>query len=270
MRRRATPAIAVFLVLAGLGVLLRHDLALQAWRQGNDRLAAGDNGAALAFLQKAERGRPSSLPISFDTGVALYRLGDFPQARARFAAAAADPGLRASARYNLGNCAFRQGEKAAATDRDGAKRLFQEAAGEYQQALVGAPGAADARHNLAVVRARLADLAVAAGKGGGSEAARSGNEPAGKGAAQSGKEGKQARREGDEANGRQSEKSPETAGRPSGDKSEAPVQARKAAPPLSRAEAERLLNEARGREAISAPLATKGERARLARPEKDW
>jgi hypothetical protein len=272
MRRRAIPAIVIFLFLAGLGVILRHDLALLAWRQGNDLLRAGDYHGAVAFLHRADCGTPNSLPIAFDTGVALYRLEDFQQARARFVIASAsdDLALRGAARYNLGNCAFRQGEKVASADRQAARRFFQEAAREYEQTLVIAPGAADARHNLAVVRKRLADLGVDAGRDARSNAAQSGNERAGNGDAKSGKEGKEARRGGESATGRRAESSKETAGRSPGDKSDAPAHSGKAQPKLTRDEAERLVNEARGGKTMSAALPAKGDRGRLARPDKDW
>lgn len=271
MRRRSILAIITFLFLAGLGIILRYDLAMLAWRQGNDRLRAGDYREAMALLRRAADGLPHSLPIAFDTGVAHYRLGDLQGARDRFAtaSAAAEPGMWTAALYNMGNCAFRQGEKVATTDRLAAQRLFQEAAREYEQALAIAPGAADARHNLAVVRARLADLAGGAGRGSRSGAAQSGDR-AGKGADQEGKQGKEARKEGESSTGRRTESGKETAGRSPGDRSDSPAHSRKTSPKLTRDEAERLLNEARGREAMSAALPAKGARGRLARPDKDW
>lgn len=277
MRLRAIPAVITALFLAGLGVTARHDLTLLAWRQGTDLLRAGDYRGALALLGRADRGTPRFLPVAFNAGVARYRLGDFQGARERFAVAAAsdDPLLRGAARYNLGNCAFRQGERLAVTDREAARRLFQEAAREYRQALAISPGAADARHNLAFVGTRLADQAGAGGRDSRSGADQSGDR-AGNGAAQSGTQGKEAKREGESSNGtgrrKESgkESGKETAGRSPGDRPEASAQSGKAQQQLTSNEAERLLNEARGREAISASLSTKGDRGRLARPEKDW
>ena len=298
--RRVFQVLLVLLILADLGASLRHDLALNCWRQGSERLRERDNAGALALLRRAERGAPGSRPIAYDTGVALYRLGDLTRARERFAAAsqAADPLLRTAALYNLGNCAFRQGEVAAgrkektagkeekaAGDQGGtenrrgdAQRLFQEAARHYEQVLVFAPGAADARHNLGVVRSRLAGLASTARsaerssegeRAGGERGAEGAGKGAGKGAGRDGKEGKEGRG-GEASAGRRAPDGKGTSGRSPGDGSRGAVPPGKAEPQLSREASELLLNEARGREAGSAFLPAKGERGRQVRPDKDW
>jgi tetratricopeptide (TPR) repeat protein len=264
-------ALITLLALTGLAVTMRHDLVLLAWRQGNDRLRAGDYRGALSALHRAAAGMPHVLPLAFNAGVAHYRLGEYQEARSRFAAAAAsaDPALRGAARYNLGNCAFRQGERLVVTCRPAAMRLFQEAVREYEQALAITPSAVDASHNLAVVRIRLAGLAGGEDRDSRSGAAQSGDR-AGNDTARSGIQDEEALREGESSVGRRTEHDKETAGRSPGDKSDSPAQSDKALPKLTRDEAERLLNEARGREALSAAPTAKEGRGRLARPEKDW
>lgn len=283
--RRLFPALALMLVLAGLGATWRHDLAVSRHRQGRELLAAGDPRGALELLRRAEHGGTDSAALAFDVGVALYRLGDFPLARERFARAsgAAEPGLRAAALYNLGNCAFRLGEKATGAelqrgsgsrpeggvDRLGGERLLQEAAVRYAEVLALAP-AADARHNLAVVRSRLAGPAGATPASAPSGEAKHGNGDAASGTGRNGKQGVEAKG-GAQASSEQRGESPkEAAGRPQKSLPDSPGRAGKAPTQLSKDAAERLLNQARGREANSAHLASQGERGRQARPDRDW
>ena len=165
MRRGEFQLIIGVLVLIALALTLRHDLAMLSWRQGNDSIRSGDYRAALASLRKAGRTEFHARQIAFNAGVACYRLGEFQQAREQFAAASAsdDPGVRAAALFNMGNCDFRQGERLAATDRNASRRRFQQAAEEYGKALAIASDAADVRHNLSLVRNRLSDLLKDAG-----------------------------------------------------------------------------------------------------------
>lgn len=271
MKHYAILAGITFLALAGFIATVRYDLAMLAWRQGSDRLRAGDyRGAAANFRRAADR-IPQPFPILFNEGVALYRLGEFHQARSRFAAASAatEPALRGAARYNLGNCAFRLGERLAATDRQGAHRHFQEAAAEYEQALAITPGAGDARHNLAVVRARLAGSAAGKGKDQRNGAQTSGIAPTGNGSAGKGK-GEDERQDGESSAAREKDIGKERANRSRSGKPDSPVHSGKALTKLTRDQAEHLLNEARGREALSAALPAKGGIGRAARPDKDW
>ena len=272
MRRHLVTVLIAVVFLAGLGLLLRHDLALRAWRQGQERLRAGDYGAALTFLSRAGKVSPDAMPIAFDTGVALYRLGEFHKAQERFAAAAAadDPALRSAALYNLGNCAYRRGEKTEAGDREGARRLFREAARQYLGALAVAPAASDASHNLSVVSTRLAELAGGASRGADSGPARSGERRGAEVSAKSASQGEQAPRAGEESAGRPKESGKETALGSLEERSGASAQAGKGGRTLSRDEAERLLDEARGREALTAAAPGPGRAGRLARPDKDW
>lgn len=269
MKRRAIRALVALLALAGLAAVVRHDLAMLAWRKGDNLLRAGDFRGAAAAYRRADGVSPS-LPVLFKEGVALYRLGEFRQAASRFtaASAAAEPRLRAAARYNMGNCAFRQGERLAATDQQGARRFFREASAEYEQVLAIPPGAADARQNLAVVRARLAGAAGMEGEDPrkrpqASDADRTGNGATGKG------KGEERQHSGDQSAGRERESGKEGANRSRSGKPDTPAHGKKSAPKLTRDEAEQLLNEARGREAVSTAFPVRGI-GRAARPEKDW
>ena len=272
--RRLVPVLTALLILALLAPLMRHDLALWDWRQGKERLQAGDHGAALSFLSRAASRSPQSLPIAFDSGVACYRLGQLQQASALFRAASAsdDPLLKAAALYNLGNCAFRMGEQAAAADPQGARRQFQEAERQYLLALAVASDAADARHNLDLVRSRLARLQHPAApdalpapskraEGNAPPAAAPGAKPGRE--PQTGSEGRQ----GERLDG--GEDAPPRAGSA---RTDGKGQGAKAGPELTKDQALKLLSEARGRETLSAlpPGKIRGEGGRSQAPEKDW
>lgn len=255
--------------------MLRHDLALLAWREGRQALAGGEHQRALRALQRAaEGGRQGSAQLAFDTGIALYRLGDFPRARARFALASAadEPRLRAAALYNSGNCAFREAEQKAASDRGAAGVLLQQASLDYGRVLAADPGAADARQNLALARTRLAAL-QGAGEGGTGPAKPGGPQGAKDGG---GKESRPrtGKREGEEGEARGEERGEERGerapGRTPGKPASRAAQQGKPRPQVTRDQAERLLSEARGREAFAARLPGSGGAARLAPPDKDW
>ena len=272
--RRLVPVLTALLLLALLAPLMRHDVALWDWRRGKERLQAGDHSAALSFLSRAASRSPRSLPIAFDTGVACYRLGELQRASGLFRAASRsdDPLLKAAALYNLGNCAFRMAEKAAAADREGARRQFREAGRQYRLALAVASDAADARHNLDLVRSRLARLAESAA----SDARRAPSKRAEANAAQSAapgaKPGREPRTGSEGRQGEGMEGGQDAPPRPGSDGTDGKGQGAKGGPVLTRDQALRLLSEARGRETLSAlpPGRIRGEGGRSAAPEKDW
>lgn len=275
MRRRLLGGMVALLLLAGVLLALGNDLALLAWRQGRERLGAGDHQGALALLERANHRLPGACPIAFDTGVAYYRLGRLAEAADRFAAAAraTEPHLRSAALYNLGNCLVRQGQRGAAGDRQGSLRLYQRAVSAYQRCLALLPEGADARHNLAVARLLVSEQTGsggagrgAAGRGTGASGAPRKEESAVRGSTEGGAAGRA------EASGaaRETERLAGGAGAGREERSQGVAQAGKGANELSREQAERLLNEARRGEAVSGALQVKGAPGRQARPEKDW
>jgi tetratricopeptide (TPR) repeat protein len=286
VRRRALAASAAALLLAALGLALRHDLDLLARARGERLLRAGAYREAAALLSAATERSPGSLELAFDAGCALYRAGEFQAAGSRFAAAAGspDPVLRGAARYNLGNCAFRRGEMAAATQRAAAGALFSEAQREYRGAIAGDSGAQDARHNLALADARLASLAGPPGSSPGRAKAPSPGSAQGRetgagaqkadgtrAAETDGAKGAKAgERAGESAAPRPGEERGSRAGRAKSHETGTAGRSGKPREQLTRAAAEALLSEARGREGSLAAPAARGDRGRQVRPEKDW
>ena len=256
MTRRPQTWLPALLLLASLGLALRQDLAHLAVRQGHGSLGRGDvPGAAAAFARAGALGQPAA-PLAFNLGVTLYRAGDYPRARDQFttALASADPALAAASHYNRGNSQFRLGERLAAGDREAARRLFQAAIADYGQA-----GTADARANLGLVRARLAVLGGESAQGGERRpAATAQAQPAGDGI---GKDAKAMPAAGQAAAAHTAREA---------EHADAKASLGKTRPALSRQEAERLLNEARGRERPAGPLHAGSQNGPLAKPERDW
>ena len=259
-----------FLLLAGIGVSLRYDLALFHWQQGKERLAGGKPRAALAALDKAATDFRGSPELKLDAGGAHYRLGEFRQAGELFreALASRDPEVKGAALYNLGNCAYRLHLQKLGTDRDTARRLLQEAQQHYERSLALCP-ADDARYNLGVVRARLTAWERIEGGAAGKDtaasapaASTSGNEreeKGGDGKSRDAREGERSRRTGREKG---SDGAPtEEPGARDGAKRNAD---------LGREEAEQMLNEARKREKALLPVGGGMARGESARPSKDW
>jgi Ca-activated chloride channel family protein len=112
-------------------------------RAGNDRLRGGDAAGALGAYDEAERAAGAHPEIDFDRGNAAARAGRLDEARAAWgrAAAKAPPPLASRALQNLGSAL------AAAGDRDGAVKAFSDA-------LAKDPGNEDARWNLEVLLRR--------------------------------------------------------------------------------------------------------------------
>ncbi len=144
MSRRA-PAIVISLACLGLGAASGVDpAALRGLLEGAARaMDAGEYADALRLYEEARQHRPQAAQLPFNMGVAAYRAGDFDRAAELFDEArldARDPELRARSAYNLGTTAYRrslqgpgeaqQAQAAldkAATDLAGALEHFREA-----------------------------------------------------------------------------------------------------------------------------------------------
>lgn len=236
-----------------------------AGRRGEAALRAGDVPAAMASLAWASRLGVGDAVQAYNLGVGFYRMGDFARAERQFSAAlaTAGPGLAQAARFNRGNARYRLAEGGSAGDREARGRWYGGAMADYSAVLAGYPEAADARVNLDAARRRYAVLMAATAKGKAQQADAHG--AAGNPSPVSG------RQTGDKRETRQAEgKSGQTNRSRQG---EAPRDASgqgESRRDLTRAEAERLLNDARGRERLAGPLHAGGRAERLAGPEKDW
>jgi tetratricopeptide repeat protein len=115
---------------------------------GNKHFAAGKFGEAEGRYRAAEKRLAREPALHFDLGAALYKLAealpagpprdaqlDAAEKELRQALDAADPRLRSSAHYNLGNTLFQRNKMGDAIE-------------EYKRSLKLDPAREDARHNL--------------------------------------------------------------------------------------------------------------------------
>ncbi len=263
MNRRWIETLLFLCALAGVLAALRLDLADLFAAQGMARLQVGDTTGAERAIQRSVALGGDAAPLTYNLGVALYRAGKFAEARKQFAHALtqARPKLMPNLHYNLGNSAYRQAERHAAADRTRAERLFQEAIGAYENTLTLAPETSEARANLGLTRTRLAMLERADAQNRDKKPHATPSEtPA----------SEQAKSTAERARDRQvaKEGSANAAHKAAG--ADPSAVAGKTRRDLSRHDAERMLNEARGRENLSGMLSGKTRDKAPLQPEKDW
>jgi hypothetical protein len=158
--RAIGPVFLALSILAAAGPA-HADSAGRLVKRGNDSYRRGDLDGAAGYYDLASVKVPESPVIEFDQGNVEYMRGDFAAARDRFEEAALksrDLTLEAQALYNIGNCAFRQGQRQADSDLEKALEFFKESVQYYSAALEKEPGMPDAAHNLEVARLVIKDL----------------------------------------------------------------------------------------------------------------
>lgn len=129
---------------------------------GNELYTAGELDKALEAYEKALSEQPDAAEILFNKGNVLFRKGEFDKAREAYQAAALrtkEPGLEASAHYNLGNAVFEEGRKLLESDPRKALTQWGESVRHFQDALRVDPNLRDAAQNLEMVRISMKDLA---------------------------------------------------------------------------------------------------------------
>ncbi|MFO0972413.1 MAG: tetratricopeptide repeat protein [Phycisphaerae bacterium] len=152
-------AVAVAL-LAGAAARGGESLtAVSALNEGNAALAAGKYDAALAAYKRAGVEAPDAAEVSYNQGIAHYRLDHLDDARKAFGDAlrTRDPALEAKAKYNLGNCAYRTALQRL-TDLPGAIEELQRAIDYWRDALELTPGDRATRENIETAQLLMKDL----------------------------------------------------------------------------------------------------------------
>lgn len=239
--------LALAIVLAAFSPFQREQDDVLA---GNERLAAGDPAGARARYDAAEAAVGARAEIDFDRGDALLAEGRHAEAAEAFrrAAGAAPPALASRALQNLGSALT------AAGDREGALRALE-------GALVADPGNDDARWNLEVLlRGRSASRDPRAGE------AQQEQEKRGEGG--TGPQERAQRPEARPSKGAEPRPSPPSA---SERRERAGGEVAPRTEPLTRQEAERLLEALRARER-RAPLFGRERPQDAGRPDaaKAW
>lgn len=131
------------------------DSARKLIARGNTAFKAGNWDAALKSYDEASIDAPESPQIYFNRGATFYRQEDYEKAQDAFKLAAlksVEPGLESRARYNLGNCAFREAERQRDSDPQKAFESCEESIKHFQEALEKDRGLKKAAENIEIVR----------------------------------------------------------------------------------------------------------------------
>jgi tetratricopeptide (TPR) repeat protein len=255
-------AALALLALALLALALRHDLIELALRQGAARLQTGEvAGAGKAIGNVATLGGDAA-PLAYNLGDHLYRQNQYAEARKRYAEAltTAAPALAADLHFNLGNTAYREAAALAAQNPAAASGGYRQAIAEYDQALALRP-ATDAGANRALARAQATLLADRLAR----DAARQkADNPPPPNADTNGKPN--GRRAGSRPNDKNAANQYTRQAKPAED----PTTRGKTRHAVTPQQAERLLNEARGREKLAGLPSRHPAPGKLATPEMDW
>jgi len=216
-------------------------------------MAAGVLWYDLARLQSYESIR------RFNRGVAYYRAGEYAAAREDFTAVGEkDSSLRQQSLYNLGNCSVRLAEQSNAGNRGAAEQHYRAALEHYRAALQLSPGDSATLVNQSAVTAVIAGFEAERSRGR-KETIKPSALPVNRSAAEKISNGK-ARSNDAAAKAAQSGQASDSDQDGSGNRRKS----------MGREQAERLLNEKRGQEALpSASKATSGG-VSPPRPVKDW
>jgi len=129
--------------------------------KGNDSFRKGDYKSAVEYYEKASVKKPESPVILFNRGDVFYKKGDFKEASEYFKKAAnktRELALEAKAWYNMGNCAFREGQRQTDSDLKKALEHYEESVRLYGTTLERDSTLTDAALNLEVARLVIKDL----------------------------------------------------------------------------------------------------------------
>lgn len=153
--RQAGVLVWVLACAMSIGQTARADSARALVRKGNAAFAGGDFNEAMSAYEEADVEAPNSAVIEFNKGTVFYRQDDITAAREAFAKAAAnapDAAFEANARYNIGNCWFREARRQRDSDPKKALETCEKAIDSYHTALALNPDLVDARRNIEVSR----------------------------------------------------------------------------------------------------------------------
>jgi len=153
----------VLLVLLFIGAAqsARAETANQAVREANRLYQQGQYEGAIDKYDQALTKSPEAVEPMFNKADSYFRLDDLQQAIDLFRAVAAesrDMQLVEKAKYNLGNCFFRQGTKLADSDLKKAMENMQTAISYWRQVLDINPDNENAAKNIEVARLTIKDI----------------------------------------------------------------------------------------------------------------
>ena len=154
-------SIPLVFVLALTASSAQAQSAVELVRQGNSLYSNGQYSQAVDKYEQALVDSPDAVQPKFNKANSFYRLDDLEKAADLFkqvAAESKDMKLVAMARYNLGNCFFKQGHKQRDSDMQKALDSYQASIGGWRQVLDMEPENKNAAHNIEVARLTIKDI----------------------------------------------------------------------------------------------------------------
>jgi len=122
---------------------------------GNEAFKKDNFEEALTHYEEASVELPDSAQISFNRGTVYYKQEDYKKAIEHFKQASLrskEPALASQAKFNLGNCAFRQAQRQRDSDLKKAIEHCRESISYYQEARDLDPNYQKAAENIEIVR----------------------------------------------------------------------------------------------------------------------
>lgn len=122
---------------------------------GNEAFKKDNFEEALTHYEEASVELPDSAQISFNRGTVYYKQEDYKKAIENFKKASLrskEPTLASQAKFNLGNCAFRQAQRQRDSDLKKAIEHCRESISYYQEARDLDPNYQKAAENIEIVR----------------------------------------------------------------------------------------------------------------------
>ena len=154
-------AAVLFGIMLGAQPYLQADNAVRRVAAGNAAYAAGEYEKALSLYEEAAVDRPEAPVLPFNKGAVYYQMNELDKAQEAFEQAVAqapDPQFEAAAKYNLGNCAFRESERWRDNDLNASLTACETSIRRYREALDLDPGLTAAARNLEVARLALKSI----------------------------------------------------------------------------------------------------------------
>lgn len=129
-------------------------------KDGNALYSKQQFDGALKKYNDAQAKAPGSDIISFNTGAAFYKKGEFPKAARYFTSAltSKDKDLERKANYNIANSKYKEGALKESAEPLASVALYKEALDYYKRAIELSEKDADARFNYELVEKRLKEL----------------------------------------------------------------------------------------------------------------
>lgn len=151
-----TPLICLLLIAMGLPVLGESPRELVA--RGNKAFEKGEFETALSLYDEASEELPEAAEVYFNRGTALYKQEEYEEAAKAFKNASLKSEgerLTSRAKYNLGNCAFRQAQGHRDSDLEKTIEYCRASIAFYQEARDLDKEFAKAAENIEIVRLYL-------------------------------------------------------------------------------------------------------------------